>query len=424
MNYVKPPPLSPEEVNSWIREIDTLLSLRLNVTDYDKIPPQLRDFSISSGRATFRVKDEFEVDLTIADEDCDAQLWFIDFRFAFAPAANTLPDSVRSYLELFANKALEDDGLVGCYNFLHEFVLTHKINELKRQAIALARGIWAKSLWVEPLQRALAIQYWASQFPPEAKAPKHWLLIGVDSGQADINQPDPAVSSRLVVKWYRDGKEVPGADIRLDLGNLSVEEMLRDVVNKHIYYILSSIHAKFAATARIKTMEPGGDLFLSPPATMPEDNMAFSIRAGPEDRITVVVEPISGRIKLLPQNSLFTPINRRISMCINPAERLMEPIEHARWRYIHDDMSRRSSSCGWFQSRPPLPTDMIRTELKFRSPYCTRFFRRRGWHPSWFLLSLLSTSEDGWWVGQVSVQLRPCFILSLSCCVDSLTNGL
>ncbi len=114
-----------------------MLSVRLTLDEYDKIPFQFRDYSISSGRVTFKVEGEFEVDLTIADEDFEKQFWFIDFRFLFQPAPAELSDRVRQFIEKKVNDALATDGLAGCYRFLHEFVLTHKISEFYRQALDL-----------------------------------------------------------------------------------------------------------------------------------------------------------------------------------------------------------------------------------------------------------------------------------------------
>ncbi|EEY22439.1 predicted protein [Verticillium alfalfae VaMs.102] len=57
--YILPPLLTPEEQHKWIEELNTLLSLRLNLDDYDKIPQQFKNYTIKSGRVTFTVEGEF-----------------------------------------------------------------------------------------------------------------------------------------------------------------------------------------------------------------------------------------------------------------------------------------------------------------------------------------------------------------------------
>ena len=118
--------------------------MRLNLQEYDNIPPPFRDYTIKSGRVTFNVPGEFEIDLTIADEDPEKQFWFIDFRFLFSPSVLELPSHLRFYIESKVNAVLLADGLPGCYKLLHEIVLTHKISEFKRQHLSSREGSGSK----------------------------------------------------------------------------------------------------------------------------------------------------------------------------------------------------------------------------------------------------------------------------------------
>src|ERR1700722_6388022 len=111
--------MTAKELLKSLQNLNTLLSIRLNLHEYDKIPLQFKDYSIKSGRVTFRVAGEFEVDLTIAEENPEKQFWFIDFRFLFTPAVSQLPEHLRYMIENRVNAALEKDGLAGCYKFLH-----------------------------------------------------------------------------------------------------------------------------------------------------------------------------------------------------------------------------------------------------------------------------------------------------------------
>jgi mediator of RNA polymerase II transcription subunit 14 len=397
LNYIEPPALPSNELLECVTELNTSLSLRLNVDEYDKIPPQFRDYTIASGRVTFSVKGEFEVDLTIADEDPAKQFWFIDFRFAFAPTAQEIPDSIRIYLEFLANNALAENGLAGCYQFLHEFVLSHKINELKRQALQLNRGLW--DLKVEPLQRALAIQYWTSRSSQTDQMPKHWIMIGVNSDH--VHAPaDLVFTSSLVLKWYRDGQEVRDANIPMDLENLSVEDILMAVVGKHTHHILSTLHARFSAAPGFKET-PSRELLLSPPETDPKD-MSFSIPVGVESRVTLSVEPITGALHLEPHSRLLQAEERRLNMSKTPIEDAMMCLEQSRWRMLADIFARKAACCEWAYTKPPLTNEIIKSQVRIRERQCTLFFQRQGWRPDWYIMMLLCPAGDSCWAVQVS----------------------
>lgn len=231
-----------------VEKLNTLLSIRLNLHEYDNIPLQFKDYTIKSGRVTFRVAGEFEIDVTIGDEDPETQFWFIDFRFLFSPALSDMPAHLRYHIEDRVNAALSKDGLSGCYKLLHEMVLTHKISEFRRQAVALASARWIEGLKVELLNRALSIQYWLDRFGP--KGPKSWIILGVHSGRQKTGLPDPKATSRLFIRWFRDGKEVKDVDIEMDTVNISAESLLKTVIAQHVNHILTSIYDQHTYTSR------------------------------------------------------------------------------------------------------------------------------------------------------------------------------
>ena len=67
-----------------LRNINAHLSIRLGL--HETLPPHFRDYKIASGRASFAVTDEFEIDLAIGDEDMKSQLYVIDVRPMFEPS--------------------------------------------------------------------------------------------------------------------------------------------------------------------------------------------------------------------------------------------------------------------------------------------------------------------------------------------------
>ncbi|KAL6858539.1 mediator of RNA polymerase II transcription subunit 14 [Trichoderma novae-zelandiae] len=393
LQYIEPPPLTTEEQLRGIGDLDTLLSLRLNLDDFEKIPPQFRNYTIESGRVTFKVAGEFEVDLTIADEDFEKQFWFIDFRFAFRPASPSLPDTLRTLLENCVNEALAKDGLTGCYQFLHEFVLTAKINELKRQALQLSRTSWTGTLAVERLNRALAIQYWTSRSP--ATGLKSWVIVAVNSGRKQGGRPDPKASSRLVAKWYRDGKEVKDVEIEVNAENLSAESLLNDVVGRHIEFILSSIHTGLLAAPRFKNRESGLVLDISradPGAS------SLTLQVGYGGTVSLLIEPTSGAFAMKPHSKFSIQPELQLNNGRNPAEDGVTFLEHLRCAIIEDDLGRMGTARGWTVRKPPINVDELRSITKMRRWSRALWLQHRGWGPTWFVGVILSLDGDEWWL--------------------------
>ncbi|PFH61899.1 hypothetical protein XA68_15915 [Ophiocordyceps unilateralis] len=397
LNYIEPPRLTPREQLKWINDLNTLLSLRLNLDDYDKIPPQFKNYDIASGRVTFNVDGEFQVDLTIADEDFEKQFWFIDFRYDFRPAPSSLSPSLRSYLEGCVNEALSKDGLVGCYRCLHEFVLTFKINELKRQAIKLSRSSWTGTLSVEPLNRALAIQYWTSR--AATTGTKSWILLAVNSGRKPDGSIDDRATSFIVAKWYRDGKEMKDIDIDLDLKRLSAESLLTDVIGRHIEYILTSVHDKLLTAARYKDRDAGMvlDVSRSDPATS-----SLSIQVGFRGKTALMVEPMTGVFALKPQSKFTVQYEHQLNNGRNLADDGAACLENVRCSVMEDEINRRGSLMGWTARKPPLTMEETKSATKLRAWTRVLWLQKDGWGASWFMAVFLGLGSDEWWLLEVN----------------------
>ncbi|KAK0765467.1 LOW QUALITY PROTEIN: hypothetical protein N5P37_001402 [Trichoderma harzianum] len=393
LQYIEPPPLTTEEQLRGIGDLDTLLSLRLNLDDFDKIPHQFRNYTIGSGRVTFKVAGEFEVDLTIADEDFEKQFWFIDFRFAFRPAALSLPESLRTPLENCVNEALAKDGLTGCYQFLHEYVLTTKINELKRQALQLSRTSWTGTLAVEPLNRALSIQYWTSRSP--ATGLKNWIIVAVNSGRKHGGRTDPKASSFLAAKWYRDGKEVKDVEIKVNTENLSAESLLKDVVGRHIKHILSNIHSGLLAAPRFKNRETGVILNIS--KTDPVAS-CLNLQVGYDGTVSLLIEPTSGAFAMKPHSKFSIQPELQLNNGKNPTEDGVNFLEHLRCAIIEDELGRMGTARGWSVRKAPVNVDELRSITKMRRWSRTLWLQHGGWGSTWFVGVILSLEGDEWWL--------------------------
>lgn len=379
----------------WTNDLDTLLSLRLNLEDYDKIPHHFKDYEIGSGRVTFKVPGEFEVDLTIADEDFEKQFWFIDFRFCFNPSPSSLPETLRAYVEGCVNEALEKDGLTGCYQFLHEFVLTFKINEIKRQALQLSRSAWSGTLMVEPLHRALAIQYWTSR--SQVTGSKNWVLLAIHNRPKQNGRVDPKSSSYIVATWYRDNKEVSDVKIALDTENLSAENLLRTVVGQHIEHVLTSIRDKLQATPRFKNREAGMSLHISrtdPGASFVDTQVGFN------GRVSLLMEPTTGAFAVKPHSKFAIHYEHQLNHGKSPAEDGMQCLENVRCGITDDQINRRGSCMGWSTRKAPVGNELLKSILKVREWTRTIWLQKGGWGQDWYVAVLLGLGGDEWWVVQ------------------------
>ncbi|KAL3419037.1 Mediator of RNA polymerase II transcription subunit 14 [Phlyctema vagabunda] len=402
LGYIGQPPLTPQELLKGLENLNTLLSIRLNLHEHDKIPLPFKDYAIGSGRVTFSVAGEFEVDLTIADEDPAAQFWFIDFRFLFTPSRSDFTPNLRLHIENKVNDTLLKDGLPGCYKYLHELVLTHKISEFRRQAVELARGRWIDGLKVEPLDRALCIQYWLDRYGRDG--PKSWILIGVHSGRRKDGVVDRQAKSRLFIRWFRESKEVKDVKIAFDDVNITVESLLKAVVAKHINHILTSTFDRLIAKPLFANHEAAISLRTSESEPMESE---LKIQLTNKEHATLTIEPISGRVTCSPASRLTFEFERVLNAkSRDPAKDMEEHIANLRCQAVADDVTSRALSVGWLMPRPPA---LHRESLKEVIPRNTvdairhtRWFKRPGWSPEWFVAVTLGVSGDHWWLMRIA----------------------
>lgn len=402
LNYIQPPPLTAKEVLRSLEKLNTLLSIRLNLYDYDSIPLQFRDFTIKSGRATFKVPGEYEIDLTIADEDPESQYWFIDFRFLFEPSSSTLNPGIRWHIENKVNGILLKDGLAGCYKYLHELILTYKINEFRRQGENLARSIWIDTLRVEILNRPISIQYWLNRYdvmtpdnkPSNIKSSKSWIILGVHSGRRKDGRPDPKATSRLFLRWFRESKEVKDADIQFDDVNISTEKLLKAVIAKHVNHILTSMYEKLLA----KPLFARRDLELSLHASLddPADS-ELKVQLTNEHWLSVKIEPISGRFIFGPMCRAYSNFESLLNdKSQDPASDGHIWIERLRSSLLTEEIHSRALSVGWTRVNNPGLNQDILQQFVAKETLATIWFRRPGWVKDWYLAVSQSMSGEKW----------------------------
>ncbi|KAI9640665.1 mediator complex subunit [Ciborinia camelliae] len=400
LGYIVPPPMTSKELLKSLEKLNTLLCIRLNLHEYDKIPLQFKNYTIKSGRVTFKVAGEFEIDLTVADEDQESQFWFIDFRFLFSPSLSELPPRHQYHIENKVNAALEKDGLSGCYTYLHEMVLTHKISEFRRQAVELSRSTWIDGLKVEPLNRALCIQYWLGRY--KKNGPRSWIILGVHSGRRKDGYHDPRTTSRLFIRWFRDSKEVKDVDIPFDAVNISAEQLLKTVIAMHVNYILSATHSKLAVEPIFANREAALSLYTS--KTEPKKS-ALGVQLTEKQHVSIAIEPVTGIFIFSPASRIITSSQNKLnSLDRDPAMDAHFNIENLRCLAISEELTILGTSVGWRRADNP---GISREDLKRKIPKDTKqitWFRRPGWQEDWLVAVTLGMSGESWWLFQVSKQ--------------------
>lgn len=382
--YVPPPPLTSSAILKTLSNINTLLSLRLSL--HSPPPPHFRTYTIHSGRATFTVEHEFEVDMSIGSEDPTSQLYLIDFRLIFHPCTNTtLPPALRKEIEMRGNAVLGNRGLEGIFEFLHEFVLTHKINVLLWQAQEMLTGRWTESLRVQQIKRTLVIQYWTSRVGEG----KSWIEVGVKRGA-------PGKPSRLGVRWMREGKEVRDQEVPLDVGVLSAEQLLKTVIAMHTSHILSKIQSRLRALPMIF---PASSLQLT---THPTDsfNSSLKLTLTPSRSVRVLIEPITGRFALTRPTAMST--HAEAGANYDPST-VNDFLVRLKFLVLQEEIESRARSMGWEILKM---VNVRREELKSFFPPMTRYMtymRREGWRREWVVCVVLGDSGEGFYVSKMWV---------------------
>ncbi|SZF02909.1 unnamed protein product [Blumeria hordei] len=405
--YITPPPLTSQEILRTLEQLNTLLAIRLNLDEYNTVPYHFKNFHIRSGRVTFTVAGEFELDLTIAEEAPQAQYWFLDLRFKFSPSLKVIDNSLRYFLESRINSILLQDGLNGCYNFLHDLTLTYKIGEFRRQAIYLARYRWVHSAKVEALNRSTCIQYWIDRFhraPKTIKAPKSWLILGVHSGKSKNGRPNLKATRKLGIRWFRDNKEQKDVEISIDDVNISAEALLTAVVSKHIAYILTSIYQNLKA----KPLYAKCDLSLCLSISNSDSAKSnLKVQLTTENYLTIKIEPISGLFVFEPPTRKFLDYQRRLNtLVIDPAARAHEHIELLRYSLLFDNLLGHGWTTGWKNIRNP-GVNILEMKRVFTDAAQVLWFRRSGWPENWYLTISMNMAGENWRLVQTTMTIDP-----------------
>ncbi|RKF63359.1 Mediator of RNA polymerase II transcription subunit 14 [Erysiphe neolycopersici] len=407
LGYIPPPQLDAYDIMEVFADLNTILSTRLQLNEYDTLPYYFKNFRIKSGRVTFIVAGEFELDLTIAEEAPEAQYWFLDLRFIFSPSLKILSPNLRFYLENKINEILSKDGLSGCYNFLHDLVLTYKINELRRQAVNLANHRWIHSVKVEVLNRSICIQYWIDRFhkaPKENKIPKNWLILGVHSGNTKTTGSSLKVTRRLGVRWFRESKEQKDVNIPIDDVDLSAELLLTTVTSKHITFILTSICEKLQSKPLYANQDLSLSLHISENDSVDSE---LKVQLTADVYLSVRIEPVSGLFIFEPPTRRIFDFQRRLNaVVVDPANRAHEYIEQLRYALLYDSLLAHGWTTGFKNLRNP-GVNALEMKRVFKDAAQVHWYKRAGWPQECYLTISFNAAGENWSLVQTAIVSDP-----------------
>ena len=391
LGYLAPERLTAHEILAGLRRINTLLSIRLKL--HEDIPHVFRSFSVRSGRATFKIVDECEIDLSIADEDLSKQLYFIDLRLLFSPASSDLPPGrLRMEFETRANEVLAHDGLRGLFDYAHNMILTHKITILRNQAHDLAKTHGVDHFRVERLRRNFVLQYWRDR-----PGPKSWVEFGVRRGRSRLvaSTGEEERISEIALRWFRDGKEVSNPDIDLRLSDLSITHIMDQVLAIHTTTVFSEIvtklrHHMIFASDSLRTK-------LNRSSTNPSHS-SLLIQITASKAIKICRDSISGRFAVLPPSNLNSRVESELNNTGQPAVDGAHQIARLRSAAAHEEVDWLANRAGWVQVRTLRPSQDVFQRIFPKGTQRARYYSKASWLSSWLLAFTTSHDGDSFWV--------------------------
>ncbi|KAL6709492.1 mediator complex subunit [Coniothyrium glycines] len=384
LDYISPEPISSTQALKLLRYMNTSLSIRLNL--HESLPRHLRNWRIHSGRVTFIIENSFEFDVISFVEDASEQWLFIDLRLLFTPAP-TITIGSRFFMQIKAQAdfVLSEKGLTGLFDFLHNFILTHKISVLRSQALSLARGAWAGSLKVEPVHRELVVQYWTNR-----PGKKNWIDIGLSSNKPKSGKvswrgsPIPS----LTMRWFRHGKEVGNFKLSIDWNHLSMERIVNAIIAHHTADILRSIKSG---------LSPG----LSPQAKYsdkePADCSLNANLGSKTNSISLSIEPVTGAFRMQPANAVSTRAENAFNRGLEPAH-MGRILTSVLAQALSGSIQRFAQQLGWQPvARQSLQVSVVKAAVKLDFLEYALYWPH-GWSSKWTFATIIEASGESWWI--------------------------
>ncbi|KAK9468974.1 mediator complex subunit MED14-domain-containing protein [Lipomyces arxii] len=372
-NYVPPKPLSPQQILDTLHDLNVLLSIRLVLAE--NIPPAFRNYKIANGRATFHVKGDYEVELGIADSARDSRFFLIDFRFVFKPESTVTP-AIRATLERIGNEVLISKGLVGLYDYLHNFTLSYKLLIMQQQLVALAKGIWTGTLSVSyfPERQVISLQYWVEQ-----RARRSIAEIGI------------LQSKYIGVKWIP--KDFPPETFALNQDEISAHKFLSQIITLHIQQLFSQIYSLFKSLQIYKA---------SPDLITPLSDIKLRIALTPTKTTTMTVEHLTGRLTLAGKSDLLSSAEKAMNSQTDMIG-IVHQLVNLRHLSVRQEVEQLVRDAGWEVIQIlNIRADDSRNNYGLGVRQLSTI-RQANWTPGWFVVVTITDSAASLWFSQ----LRP-----------------
>ena len=391
MGYIPRKRYTAKQLLKTLRNMNVILATRLNL--HEDLPPHFTEFSIADGRATFTVKDEFEVDLAVADEDPATPFYFIDIRLSFRPSPEVINDRLRGFMERKVNGDLAKNGLKGCYEFLHSFALTHKLTVLRSQAAELIRGKWFDCIRIESFRRRLIVQYWAGM-----PGRKHWIEIGISSGKQKGYRSKPP-TPRLAVRWFRNGVEVKDETPEFDWRNLDLEKCLYLVIAKHTAWTLNDVKS------RVKHLAPQGSPFNASVSKIELESQSDGLFLSlPSLRrpLQVHIEPVTGQFAILPPSQATWRVEQRLNS--DASADVVKLLAALPSSAVQERVGKEATLIGWAPVGYTTSPNDVQKVFSENVRHLSVFKPTSAWGDSWALAVTCSLAGEKWWAVSLQTQ--------------------
>lgn len=391
--------LSSKELLKMLRQMNIILSIRLS--QIASLPPHLRGYIVKDGRATFAFPHEFELDITVGDENPESPLYFLDLRLNFASKDVTHLEikKFRDRIGPQIDFLLASEGIAAACQFLNELVLTFKLNLLRQEAVTLAHSSWTDSLQVSQIQRTIVLQYWSSR-----PGPKSWLEIGIASGDKikDATSGEDHNWNRIAVRWFRQGQLQKAGHGLLDEQVLSVEGILAGVTSLHFRATLKDMYEELRTwpvySHDLLTLDVS-----SSAADTTQSYMDLQMTANFSVRVTL--EARSGLLQLHPPTAETVRCQGVLNAPIGQPMRY-DALDNLRGEIVAINLTAAARDARWdevqleggaYRNLYDRLTGLGKSRLKI--------FRPPGWSSNWMLVVCLNRHGDRWQVvGQIGSQ--------------------
>ena len=298
---------------------------------------------------------------------------------------------LRDEIEGRTNDLLKRDGLAACFDFLHDLVLTYKLTTLKNQAFEMSKGLWSENLRVEAVHRSLVVQYWLDR-----PGGKNWMEIGIKRQREKTaahglgGQDVPYIALR----WFRSGKLDTDTHIGVEVGTLSLQSTLKQVIAAHTTKLLQEMAIrlgdKLLYSERILKLKHNGS------KSEPLDAFLL-VQFTTSKAIKMVQNPVTGKLSLLPASPLYNRAEQGLNALPNPGFEAPLRLANLRCAVAQEEVETIARGLGWEKVNSLDPGQEATRRHFPRDTSKFGFFRRSAW-VSWVIAFTTSLSGDSWWI--------------------------